>query len=419
MSNIFLFMTGFFLSQLSMRYNLVEQFFSRLFRGGNSSFIRLLLYLEVAAALVSMFIPNFITALTLLPMLSGLRSHFFKNYDPTIAKRLTTAMALVVIYGCNIGGMGSLVGSPANALMLGALEFFQVAGREKINFISWFGWSLPLASFLLLLSWAIIAVIFIPTTEKKIRIEVPQFKNTDRNPGRQKTAWLISGAWFLFWSVHSSLQLIYPLPATVLHVFGYRFIITSYDLVAVLFSLVFIMLIFAPVFKNDQGLRESLVKITDLIKKIPVRGIIFVIIVLVIGLIILSQGLERSLAGLFTRAIPEQVEPLLLYFFMAFITTMLTEFISNTPVALALFPLFHSLAVTLDLIPLIALMTVGVASTNAFMLPIATPVNALIFGEIKNVSLRTMVFAGFLLNIASAFGIAIFLSDVIPWYYGL
>ncbi|NUO84104.1 anion permease [candidate division KSB1 bacterium] len=104
---------------------------------------------------------------------------------------------------------------------------------------------------------------------------------------------------------------------------------------------------------------------------------------------------------------------------MLFITTMTTEFVSNTTVALVLFPLVHAFALSLQLNPLVCFLAVGLASTNAFMTPLGTPVNALLFGGVKNVSLAMMVASGFLLNFISSLWMAAALEYWVPHYYGL
>lgn len=419
MSLIFLFITGYLVSRLSIRYNLVAQLFDHLLRGRKNVYLRFLLYLEVSAALVSMFIPNFITALTLIPIMEGLRDNFTRSFDAKIARRMTTAMALVVIYGCNIGGMGSLVGSPSNLLMVGALEVFQVAGRDKINFLSWFGWSLPLVILMVLLSWSLVAFIFVPVRERWMHLEIPRLSHNQTSSDREKIIWLVCGLWFLFWCIHSAMQLHFPMHKTYFSILMINLSWNFWDAVGLVFTIGFMILLFLPWRRHGANKRIALLQLKDCLSDIPVRGIIFVGAVLILGGILLSVGVEKWLARQIAQLIPAHSAPLLTLFIMVLFVTLATELISNTPIALVLFPLYHSLAAQLQINPIIGIMAVGVASTNAFMLPIATPVNALIFGEMKTVSLKIMILAGLLLNLTSAFLLAIFLATIIPWYYGL
>lgn len=419
MSYVFLFITGFLISRLSMRYELAEQFFARLFHARNHSVQRFLFYLLAAAAMVSMFTPNFIAALTLLPMLESLRQSFERNHNEKIARRLTTAVVIIVIYGCNIGGMGSLVGSPANAFMLAQMEIFGVAGREKINFLSWFGWSLPLAGVLLVMAWAQVAFIFLPAKFRREQIELPQFHQSRLLQGRAKTAWHMLVLWFAFWTVHSVLQILVPFTEPNFFLMNFKIGFTPWDQLATLFGVIYLALLFAPIFRTEGKERQALLKISDSFNKLPVRAFLFVLLVLAFSYILIQLKVPEWLGSHLVQILPQNVPKLVLYFCLLFITTMVTELVSNTTVALVLFPLVHALALSLGLSPFVAFLAVGLASTNAFMTPIGTPVNALLFGGVKNVSLVIMLASGLLLNFMSAVWMAIALGYWVPRYYGL
>lgn len=418
MSYVFLFLTGFLISRLSVRYELVEQFFARLFHGRNHSVRRFLFYLLAAAAFVSMFTPNFIAALTLLPVLENLRQSFERHHDEKNARRLTTAIVLIVIYGCNLGGMGSLVGSPANAFMLAEMEIFNVAGREKINFLSWFGWSLPLVGVLFLVAWAQVIYLFVPAKFRNEEIELPQFHQTLELTGMAKQAWRMLILWFGFWMIHSILQILFPASGPNLDLIELKLDFNRWDQLATAFGLIYLALLFLPIFKSEGPQRSALLKISDSVNKLPVRAFLFVLLVLAFSYVLIQLKVPEWLGDHLMRVVPQQVPPVVLYFFLALITTMVTEIVSNTTVALVLFPLVHALALSLNLDPMVAFLTVGLASTNAFMTPIGTPVNALLFGGVKNVSLAMMLTSGFLLNFLSAILLALALGYWVPHYYG-
>ncbi len=419
MSYVFLFITGFLISRLSVRYELVEQFFARLFHGRNHSVQRFLFYLLAAAAFVSMFTPNFIAALTLLPMLETLRQSFEQNHNEKIARRLTTAIVIIVIYGCNIGGMGSLVGSPANAFMLAQMEIFNVAGREKINFLSWLGWSLPLAGVLLVIAWAQVALLFIPAKFRREQIELPQFHQSLQLHGRAKSAWQMLVLWFAFWTVHSGLQILVPSSGPNFALFDLKLGFNRWDQLATVFGVLYLALLFAPVFRADGKKRRPLLKVSDCFNKLPIRAFLFVLVVLAFSYVLIKLKVPDWLGSHLVQILPHDVPPYVLYFFLLFITTMTTEFVSNTTVALVLFPLVHAFALSLNLNPLVCFLAVGLASTNAFMTPIGTPVNALLYGGVKNVSLAMMLVSGFLLNLLSAVWMAAALEYWVPHFYGL
>lgn len=419
MSLVFLFLTGFLISRLSVKYHLVEIFFARLFRARSDSLRKFFFYLLAATALVSMFTPNFIAALTLLPMLETLRHNFEQHHPPKIARRLITAMVITVMYGCNIGGMGSLVGSPANALMLGALELFKVTGREKINFLSWFGWSLPLVIIMLLMAWAQVVYFFTPPHVRREAVRLPEFRFTRGESVLVRRAWQALALWFGFWALHSIVQILAPSSGWSISLFNFELGWNLWDQVAACFGAVYLGLLYLPLYRTPHQRRAPLLQFSDTFEQLPVRAFIFVAIILLISGAMISFGVPGWLGDRLVHVIPREAPPYLLYFLVCFITTMATEFLSNTAVVVVFFPLVHGLAVSLGLEPMVALMAISLASTNAFMLPLGTPVNALLYGGVKNVSLPLMAASGLVLNLISALWMSGFLEYVIPWYYDL
>jgi sodium-dependent dicarboxylate transporter 2/3/5 len=96
---------------------------------------------------------------------------------------------------------------------------------------------------------------------------------------------------------------------------------------------------------------------------------------------------------------------------------LLTELFSNTVVSAAFFPLAYLVAQTHGVHPFILMLAVSLASTCAFMTPVATPCNALAYGEIRGVRLRTMLGLGLILNLAGAVLMTFWVVWVVPWVY--
>lgn len=110
--------------------------------------------------------------------------------------------------------------------------------------------------------------------------------------------------------------------------------------------------------------------------------------------------------------------PSLLLFFLTVLSVIfLTEVLSNTAVVAAFFTIAYYAALGHGMSPLYLMMAVGVSSTCAFMTPVATPTNALAFGEMRGASLRAMLLLGFVLNVAGAVILTGWLSWVLPRVY--
>jgi len=160
---ILMFVNGFLVYRLLVVTRLTDVFVFWSLKKSRGHINRIFLFIISTAALLSFFIPNAVTVLALLPIL--------KTIDRDLAEqdngyRLTTALTLSAIYGANIGGMGSLIGSPANLLLIGALDFYAVTGRELINFFSWFLWSVPLVVVFVVAAWVLVVSFAVPRNAK-------------------------------------------------------------------------------------------------------------------------------------------------------------------------------------------------------------------------------------------------------------
>jgi sodium-dependent dicarboxylate transporter 2/3/5 len=98
---------------------------------------------------LSMFFPNAIVLLSLIPIIKFILGNI---KEESIRKKLSTPLALALIYGANIGGMASLIGSPLNLLYVGYIEVLQVPGRENITFFSWLLFGIPATLVLIFIS---------------------------------------------------------------------------------------------------------------------------------------------------------------------------------------------------------------------------------------------------------------------------
>jgi sodium-dependent dicarboxylate transporter 2/3/5 len=101
------------------------------------------------------------------------------------------------------------------------------------------------------------------------------------------------------------------------------------------------------------------------------------------------------------------------------VTIFATEVLNNTTVSTVLFPLSVAIARRAAIDPLLLMLAVSLASTCAFMTPVATPVNALAFGGVGKVSLRTFVKNGAVVNVLAALWITVWITWLIPPVLGL
>ena len=364
---------------------------------GNLKF--LLAYVIGSAALLSFFIPNAVTVLTLLPFLKAIEQDIISQNND---RRLTTALTLSVIYGANIGGMGSLIGSPANLLLIGALDLYGVPGREEISFLSWFIWSVPLVIAFAAVAWALIATFGVRKTMQGTVAGLDGMQRCSRLSLEQKWGGLLFLFFVVFWISEGILKELLPL------------FVRYEPYVCIGFFMLFIYLTFLKPLGESEA---PLLRLNHTVRGLPKRGILFLcMFALIIPVIRLFQ-LDKHAADVFSDFIHPETSVFLVFFGTTVVVIFLTEVLSNTVVSTAFFPIVYFTSAAYNIPPLILMIAVSIASTCAFMTPIATPCNALAFGEMKGTSLGRMLVLGFPLNIIGAFLITLWLQFVIPFVY--
>ncbi|WP_319764002.1 SLC13 family permease [Maridesulfovibrio sp.] len=382
---ILLFATGYILYRATTIAGLPEYMASRAVNFSRGRADLLLLSLIGISALLSMFIPNAVTVLAMVPVIRKLDHEL---------KAMTTPLTLSIIYGANIGGMGSLIGSPANLLLLGALDLFNVPGRERITFFNWFEWSLPLVVLMLLLAW-IVARISLPDGG---RARVPLSDDESMNAGQRKMM-AVFMLFLLFWSGSSMSAEVW------LELKEYE------TLAALLFTTGFCGYIFG----------SKLLCLRDLLCGIPKRGLMFIGLLAILVFLAGFFKLDVYAADIFRSTLDLtglSSDGFGLYLVTGFLVIILTEFLSNTVVSMAFFAVIVNVATAYSLNPLPLMVLVSTASTCAFMTPVATPCNSFAVGEMRGISMRIMLGLGLILNVFGALLLSLWIWWMVPIVYG-
>ncbi|MGY4674156.1 DASS family sodium-coupled anion symporter [Ursidibacter arcticus] len=364
---IFLFFGGFALATALHIQQLDRMIANKIMAMARGKLSLAVIYLFAATALLSMWISNTATAAMMLPLAMGVLSKLDKN-----AHHNTYVFVLLgIAYSASIGGMGTLVGSPPNAI---------VASNLNLTFADWLGYGLPIMIILMPLMLGILYVVFKPNLSQKFEFD---FEKIELNRSRIITL-VIFISIALCWVFSSKLN---PFISSILGVKS----IGSFDSIVALFAAV--LLCVTRVVNWDQiqentewgvlmlfggGLTLSAVLGKTGASKVMADGIVFMI-----------EGGHFYLIGLIVAA------------FIIF----LTEFTSNTASAALLVPIFISIAQALNMPPVGLALIIGLGASCAFMLPVATPPNAIVFGT-GEVRQSEMVKAGFWLNLICIFVIA-------------
>lgn len=398
---ILLFAGGYLVYQLMAATRLTDAFVAWALRRSHGRASVIILYVIGVAAVLSSFIPNAITVLALLPVLKRLDADFARQG----VGGMTTVLMCSAIYGSAIGGMGSMIGSPANAVLLGALDLFEVSGRERITFFNWFLWSVPLVVMLVAAAWGVAVGLGLPAAARTVTVRMDCVGEECQTTSRQRYGGALFWLYMGFWVLESVARETVPGLAAVAPVAG------------LVFTVLFVYLLFVRHAPPSQAGRGPLLRPRDLVSSVPRRGLTFILALAALYGAVRWLGWDERLVAEAGRLPLGDIAPELLFLLLVMAVIFLTEALSNTAVVAAFFAIAHYAATRHGMDPLTLMVGVSVASTCAFMTPIATPTNALAFGEMRGASLWTMLGLGAVLNVLCGVLIAGWLGWVLPRLY--
>ena len=361
--NIYLFFGGFALAA-AMHFQKID----RIMVMARGNFLLSVIFLFSVTAFLSMWMSNTATAAMMLPLAIGMLS----KIDPQENKSVYTFVLLGIAFSASIGGMGTLVGSPPNAI---------VASNMNLTFADWFVIGFPFMMVLMPIMLLTLYFVFKPN----LKIEV-DFKDEriEFNSQRYLTLGIfvvIALCWIFSGKINPFISSLFGLTASI----------GSFDSVIAIAAAIIVVVLKLISWKEVQentdwgvlmlfggGITLSAVLKDSGASKIMADGIVFLV-----------QGQHYFIIGL------------LVSFFIVF----LTEFTSNTASAALLVPLFISIAESIGAPPLGLALIIGLGASCAFMLPVATPPNAIVFGT-GYVKQQDMVRVGLVLNVICSIVIA-------------
>lgn len=362
---IFLFFGGFALATALHIQGLDKIIANKIMNLAKGKLFLAVLYLFSVTAFLSMWMSNTATAAMMLPLAMGILS----KMDKKSGHNTYVFVLLGIAYSASIGGMGTIVGSPPNAI---------VASQLKISFAQWMMYGLPVMVLMMPLMIGSLYITFKPklnTTFEKTFEEKSLHQ-------KQYIALAIFIIIALCWVFSGQIN---PLLSSL---FGLEKNMASFDSIVALIAAVAIC--------------TTRVATWDDIQKNTDWGVLMLFGGgLTLSAVLRDSGASKVLADMVVTVIEGKHIYLIGLVVAAFII-FLTEFTSNTASAALLVPIFISIAETLDMPPLGLSLIIGLGASCAFMLPVATPPNAIVFGT-GQIKQSEMIRAGIRLNILSVF----------------
>ncbi|MGF1728437.1 SLC13 family permease [Photobacterium kasasachensis] len=360
---IFLFLGGFALAAAMHRQELDKAIADKVLLLANGHMAIAALMLFGVTAVLSMWISNTATTAMMLPLVLGI----LNKVDAKREHNTYVFILLGIAYCASIGGIATIVGSPPNAI---------AATEVGLSFTEWMALGLPITLMLLPMVVALLYLMLKPNLKYTFEIT--------HEPVKWDNAKLTT---LVIFAITVSLW-IFSKP---LNAFLGGF--SKFDSLVAMSAIVMLGVARVVEWKDID-------KTTD-----------WGVLLLFGGGICLSNILKETGTSVFLAhslsGLLEQAGLFFVFLIVVAFVVFLTEFASNTASAALLVPIFASIAEVLGIPPVILAALIGVAASCAFMLPVATPPNAIVFGS-GYIKQREMMRVGVIVNIACIIALAIF-----------
>jgi len=363
---IFLFFGGFALAAALQKYSIDRFIAWKLVSFSKGSLFASSVLLFAATAFISMWISNTSTTAMVLPLALGILGASKGDW------KLKHFILLGVAYSASVGGIGTVVGSPPNGITAAELE---------MAFTDWLKFGLPTVLVLLPLLVVILYLYLRPNFSGSLKVEGFDVEFARK----EKLVLAVFGITVLLWLFGKPIS----------HAIGVK---KYFDAVVAILAVIFL---FALNLVNWKEIEEH----TDWGTLLLFGGGI------TLSHFLKTSGASRFIANSFVNSV-SHFPPYLIVLSVVVFMIFMTELMSNTATAAIFVPILISAAKTLGMNPMELALPAGIAASCAFMLPVATPPNAIVYGtgEIKQ---KHMIGVGLILNLVFSVAIAVLIHLIL------
>ncbi|MDT8420594.1 MAG: DASS family sodium-coupled anion symporter [Desulfuromonadales bacterium] len=386
---IFLFMGGFIIALAMQRWNLHRRIAMNIVKAIGFSPDRIIFGFMAATAVLSAFVSNTATTVMMMPIGLAIISHVTdegkrEGLDRDIdfsPEHFAFGLNLMlgIAYAASIGGVATLIGTPPNTVLAGYLQ--KTYGYE-ITFVDWMKVGVPLVAVMLPLCWLWLVRIANPMKLKKVPGGRDLIRQELRNLGPMSAGERWTSAVFALtafcWIFRKNLVFIFPEPKLVT------------DATIAMSGALLLFLIPINLKKNEFVMNWHWAS------KMP-----WGVLILFGGGLSLASGFQESGLAEWLGMQVSLLDKAPILVLMLAVTTLiifLTELTSNTATSAMVMPILSAVAIGLGQSPLLLIVPAAIAASCAFMLPVATPPNAIVFGS-GYVTIPQMAKSGFGLNL--------------------
>jgi len=396
---IFLFLGGFLMAIAMVRQKLSRRLAFGLLSRGSLSLSGIIGSMMAVTAFLSMWLSNTATTMIMLPIGQSIIVAIDMSGNPEkkseIAK-FTTGLMLAIAYSATIGGMGTLIGTPPNALFA---AFMNKTYGIEIEFWRWMMVGVPAVLVLLPLAWLQITRVSFRCNVSRDFLKgdfiAREMKKLGQMTRGERLVSLVLCTVAFLWIFRSLLSGFFP----QLHL--------SDAAIAIGGALVLFIL------PSSQPDRQRLLTWDD------AKSIRWDVLILFGGGLALADGISKSGLAVWIGGAASSLAILPTFLFLLGIFVVIValgEFASNTAVAAIFLPIAGATAVGLGMDPITLTLPIAFAATLGFMLPVATPPNAIVFGS-GAIKVRDMLKAGIILDIVGIVVIIFLIMTIAPYVF--
>ncbi|MEP3209317.1 MAG: DASS family sodium-coupled anion symporter [Maribacter sp.] len=391
---IFLFFGGFVLALALEKVNLHKRIALNIIRITGTTPNKVVLGFMIATASLSMWISNTATTVVMLPIAMSVISLLINDDDGFTKSDQNFALSVMlgIAFSANAGGIATVIGTPPNSVMIGLLENEY---NIEISFLKWMVIGLPFSIIMIAIIYLVLVKLMFPNKQLKFAASKEVINSELRKlgpmSGKEKMVLAIFGVTVFLWIFRTVINGIFPalkLNDTVISMMG-------------------AIAMFAVPYNLKKG--DFIIKWQDTSK------LAWGILILFGGGLALAKGMAVSgIVDMVSAAIAESdISILFTAVLLIFLMLFMTELMSNVALVAVLAPVVAGIAIGLEIPILYLLIPVTMASSCAFMLPMATPPNAIVFAS-GYIKVHEMARVGVILNLIAVALLVLLFQFVLP-----
>lgn len=394
---IFLFFGGFVLALALEKVNLHKRIALTIIRMTGTTPNKVILGFMIATAFMSMWISNTASTVVMLPIAISVIRLLIDDEDGFTKgdKNFALSVMLGIAFSANAGGIATVIGTPPNSVLIGLLENEY---NTEISFLKWMTMGLPFSMMMVSLCYLVLVKWMFPcnhiqfaTSSNVIKEELQKLGKISKEERRVLT---IFGITVFLWITRTLINHLLP----------------GLKLSDTIISLICAISLFAIPMNLKKG--------TFVLQWNDTSRLAWGILLLFGGGLALAKGMASSgLVDVITEAIKNgNFSPVVVVSLLIVLMLFMTELMSNVALVAVLAPVVAGIAIGLNIPMLYVLIPVTMASSCAFMLPMATPPNAIVFAS-GYVKVNQMARAGVILNLLAVGLLILYYLFVIPFVF--